>query len=156
MRKAIIAILLLVITISCTTRDQKSAVAGLANPFTDAPSLSEAEKLAGFSITLPSFGEEYGEHHYRVLTATDDRMLEVIFKSADGDEIRLRKEKGSADISGDYNHYDTVITEGEYTLRGNGELFSGAVWHHDGFSYSLMVSSPVGKETLLSFTKQIF
>ena len=155
MRKAVILFLLVLSIVSCKVTEKEAGFAGLANPFTDANSLSEAENLSGFTITLPALPEEYCDVHYRVLTASDDKMLEIIFMDAMGDEIRVRKQAGSNDISGDWNSYDDVISEYGITMKGNDGKFSVAIWNMDGFSYSLSISVPVTSDYLLMLTEQI-
>ncbi|MGN0905632.1 MAG: hypothetical protein ACI4NM_00640 [Bullifex sp.] len=141
--------------VSCKGTEKEAGFAGLANPFTDVSSLTEAGNLCGFSITLPEFPEEYDDVHYRVLTAADDKMLEIIFENGMEDEIRVRKQAGNSDISGDYNSYGNVISEDGITIKGNDGMFSAAIWNMDGFSYSLSLSVPAASDYLLMLTKQV-
>ena len=83
------------------------------------------------------------------------KMLEIIFRTALGDEVRIRKAPGSDDISGDYNTYDNISYEDGVTMKGNGESFSNATWFRDGYTYSIMLSDPVSSDVLLFFTQQV-
>ena len=151
MKKVFTALLLIVLAVSCAHQEKVS----LVNPFSDLPSLERAEELAGFSITLPDLPEEYDQTLFRVMSAGEIKMLEIIFHTPHGDEVRIRKAHGSDDISGDYNTYDNISYEDGVTMKGNGESFSNATWFRDGYTYSIMLSDPVSSDVLLFFTKQV-
>ena len=78
-------------------------------------------------------------------------MAQISYRAGDA-EVMFRQARGSDDISGDYNVYETVLTVeingAEATLRGNGGEFSGAVWQKDGFSYSVFCSPAVSQSEM--------
>lgn len=115
------------------------------NPFTEVDSLAEAEKMTGFSMEVPEAMSDYPDMTIRVM---DSRMIEVIYENhaqeteENRDEgFRIRKEKGSDDISGDYREYASTSTEmidgSEVTFRGEDDTVSVAVWTSDGYSYAV-------------------
>ena len=76
----------------------------------------------------------------------NDEMLEVVYVNGEDETGRVRKARGSEDISGDYNEYaetETVSVGGiDVLLKGDAELVKLAVWTNDGYAYS--VSSEAG------------
>ena len=76
-------------------------------------------------------------------------MAEIRYRS-DTAEAVFRKSPGTGDISGDFNSYDTVqeLTAGDITatLKGNSGTYLSAIWHKDGFSYSLSISPGAAEE----------
>ena len=111
---------------------QPGSAMKMANPFLDVQTLEEAQKEAGFSLTVPEALTPYDNLLYRVIP---DQMLEVIFQDAGMQEgYRIRKGKNMGEeISGDYNAYprEAVIRMGEteITLRGEDEdHWNTAVW----------------------------
>lgn len=118
-------------------------IIGMPNPFTDFDTLAEAEKQTGFYITLP---DAIGSSDKRIYRAMNDEMLEVVYVNGEDETGRVRKARGSEDISGDYNEYaetETVSVGGiDVLLKGDAELVKLAVWTNDGYAYS--VSSEAG------------
>lgn len=113
----------------------------IANPFTDAASLEEAEKIAGFRIGVPDAVPPYDHLHFR---AAEGKMLEIIYADEeDAEGYRIRKAVGTEDISGDYNEYKAqqtaLLADGtKVTLRGNQEgSWSVAAWTASGYSYAV-------------------
>ena len=146
-----------------------SAGAGLAltmpNPFIDAKTLEEAEKTAGFPITLPDVEKPYDTVLYR---AIKDQMIEVIWLDQNGQELyRIRKGKNMEDdISGvSYGKpvSETLETDGlKITVTGEKEGEWGtAVWTQDGedetrWSWSVSKdSAPLTKDEILRFAQEM-
>lgn len=103
----------------------------IANPWSEFDSLEEAEADAGVEITLP---ESYQGFNHRIYRSMQGEMLEVIYQDADGQEgFRIRKSRGSEDISGDYNSYTQKKTlkigDRVVEIRGNGDEISVATWN---------------------------
>ena len=75
-------------------------------------------------------------------------MIQVFYGN-DENEICVRKEAGSGDISGDYNQYaqaKTVEVNGSsVTMKGENGLFMVAIWESSGYTYS--VTSGAGMST---------
>lgn len=131
----------------------------IANPFSDCESLEDAEKIAGFSLSLsqdisdlaPQWTDEI------VFRAVKDSMIEVIFSGEDKN-LRIRKGLGKDDISGDYNEYEQVqevsVSDISVTLKGN-DAFSVAIWKNDGYSYAVTSSSGYPLEEMVSLVSEI-
>lgn len=136
----------------------------IGNPFTDVNSVSEAEEMTGFSITVPEAPAEYPDMDVRVML---DSMIEIIFENkaretedAIEEGYRIRKEAGAEDISGDYNEYaevSTVTVDGrEVTMKGNDGTVSLAVWTADGYSYAVgLVDRPVTAEEMTEILEDV-
>ena len=74
----------------------------------------------------------------------NDEMLEVVYVNGEDETGRVRKARGSEDISGDYNEYAETVSVGgiDVLLKGDAGLVKLAVWTNDGYAYS--VSSEAG------------
>lgn len=150
MMKKLFAVIMMLLTIlplaACGNKTDDSTepdIIGMPNPFTDFDTLAEAEKQTGFYITLP---DAIGSSDKRIYRAMNDEMLEVVYVNGEDETGRVRKARGSEDISGDYNEYaetETVSVGGiDVLLKGDAELVKLAVWTNDGYAYS--VSSEAG------------
>ena len=125
---------------------------GLANPReeygSDMGSLDAAQEAVGFTLTVPG---SITPENYVVISGV---TLEVDF---DGGYIR--KAKGSEDISGDYNEYDTIKTETaggkEVTLKGNAGKVMLAVWTEGDYAYCAGVTDGVAEADMLSLVNEI-
>ena len=110
----------------------------MPNPFTDFDTLAEAEKQTDFYITLP---DAIGSSNNKIYRAMNDEMIEVIYVNGEDETGRIRKARGSEDISGDYNEYaetETVSVGGiDVLLKGDAGLVKLAVWTNDGYTYSV-------------------
>ena len=109
-----------------------AGMAQIANPFTDAGTLEEAQDIAGFAFSVP---EEDIPHETLAYRAAEHEMIEVIFLDEEGEEYcRVRKAAGDDDISGDYEEYageKTMDLPGGITLTVRGEeedRWMTAVW----------------------------
>ncbi len=108
------------------------------NPWTETHSLSEAEEIAGFSIVVPSIGEDCESPLFRAMPG----MLEVLWDNGE-DQITLRKApRGEeSDISGDSNTYpEYIVACGDlisYEARGKNNLFNVVTWGEEEYVYSL-------------------
>ncbi|MEE3312226.1 MAG: hypothetical protein VZR30_06335, partial [Acutalibacteraceae bacterium] len=131
------------------TKAQKTTKsAQIANPVKTYDSLAKAEKVAGFTFTVPEGvnldGADYAQYYWSTI---NENLIEVRY-GAEGDEVcYMRKAPASAaddddvDISGDYNVYDTVkeveftLEDGrevEVTLKGKDKKFYVANWQLKG------------------------
>ena len=112
---------------------------GVPNPFVEVKTLDEAYKIAGFTLSVPTTYEDYKK---QVIQAIENDMIEVIyFNDTDNEGLRIRKAKGTDDISGDYNEYKNVETVkvGEYdvTEKGDeGNIFI-VTWTDGTYSYAI-------------------
>ena len=119
-----------------TTQGQSTEV---PNPFIEAKNLEEASKIAGFNLSVPATYEDYKK---QVIQAIEDDMIEVIyFNDTDNEGLRIRKAKGTDDISGDYNEYKNVETVkiGDYdvTEKSDGGNILVVTWTDGTFSYAI-------------------
>ena len=154
----LLCVLLTVLFTGCTKQNAngqsdatKEAAAGnaqIANPVKTYDSLAKAEKVAGFTFTVPEGvnldGADYAQYYWSTINET---LIEVRY-GGEGDEVcYMRKAPASAaddddvDISGDYNVYDTVkevefsLEDGrevEVTLKGKDKKFYVANWQLKG------------------------
>ncbi len=110
----------------------------IPNPFTECDTISDAEKLTGFTFTVPESIENYGNPKIRVI---NNEIIEIMFINENDDKITFRKAQTNDDISGDYNNYtdEKSITVGDktVTLKGNDGKIMTSVWKYDNFSYSV-------------------
>ncbi len=116
----------------------------IANPWRDFDSLEEAEADAGIEIELPDMYPDFNNLIYRSIHG---EMLEIIYQDAEGQEgFRIRKSRGSEDISGDYTSYEhkkTLDIDGRSVeTRGNGDEISVVTWGDLSlnFSYAICVA----------------
>lgn len=147
--KRLFAVIMMLLTIlslaACgsSTDSTEPDIIGMPNPFTDFDTLAEAEAQTGFDITLP---DAIGSSDKRIYRAMNDEMIEVIYMNGEDETGRIRKARGSEDISGDYNEYaetETVSVGGiDVLLKGDAGLVKLAIWTNDGYTYS--VSSEAG------------
>ncbi|MEG2928720.1 MAG: hypothetical protein RR846_04140 [Oscillospiraceae bacterium] len=167
MKKIIVYVLCAVMAVSlvgcATTPDSSGKSEGekeggtqLANPFVDCETLTDAAKLSGFEITLPSaMPQGYSQDAIR---AVKDDMLEIIYKNADS-SITLRKAKGSEDVSGDYTQYPETqaleIDKVTVNTKGDKGLVNVAIWTQGEFSFSASFDVPQDKETVTELVGQI-
>lgn len=144
-------------------KTENTGIAGeqIPTPFTAYDSLEEAEKAAGFKISVPDAPSDYSTVTYNVFE--DEKMIEVIYTNADGDEAyRIRKASGSDDISGDstdYSDNSSVDVNGNtVTMKGNDGKVSVATWSADGFAYAVdidMDGQGMDKDTLSTLISSI-
>ena len=99
----------------------------IPNPWQEYKTVSEAAKAAGISFSAPKKLEGYKVSHVQTM----DGIVELRYSNGNN-EIRVRKGKGTNDISGDYNVYKNVsekkIGGNTVTLKGNGDGVSSATW----------------------------
>lgn len=113
--------------------------ANMINPWITCSSLTEGEKIAGFTLKVPKAGRDYSEQE---IYAVADTLIEVRYVDPDGEEgYRIRKGIGTESVDGDYNLYDTeytvTIDEKEVTLKGNGSEVAVARWTEYNYSYAI-------------------
>ena len=108
----------------------------IPNPWQEYKTVSEAAKAAGISFSAPEKLEGYKVSHVQTM----DGIVELRYSNG-SNEIRVRKGKGTNDISGDYNVYKNVsekkIGGNTVTLKGNGDGVSSATWTNGTYSCSI-------------------
>ena len=131
----------------------------IPNPFVEVKNLDEASKIAGFTLEVP---ETYEDYKKQVIQAIENDMIEVIYLEEESgyEGLRIRKAKGTDDISGDYNEYRNVETVkvGDYdvTEKGDeGNIFI-ATWTDGTYSYAIDVDrAELSKEDIESLISNI-
>ncbi len=160
------------------------------NPYTDYDSQEKAESAAGFKFNIPSsLPFSYSK---KISRAIPSEMIEIIYTSADsaayidkvakegssssinnnannsvqsGDEVRLRKAKGSDDISGDYTKY--LITKNmaanlnkadskRVELRGEVDNYHVATWVDGAYTYAITSKKGLTEKQILAFADQLY
>ena len=152
MKKILLMLLLCMAIIACgkkeetkqetaeTTNVIQKESTQIPNPFVEVKNLDEASKIAGFTLEVP---ETYEDYKKQVIQAIENDMIEVIYLEEESgyEGLRIRKAKGTDDISGDYNEYRNVETVkvGDYdvTEKGDeGNIFI-ATWTDGTYSYAI-------------------
>lgn len=113
----------------------------LPNPFVRCDSMEEAAGLAGFNMALPKVPDR--------LEVVKSTMIQA-FYGENGRDMLIRKARGDADISGDYNHYTQVEIINGITLKGQEDAFFLAIWAKDGYAFSISVGQALPRADLLA------
>lgn len=125
-----------VITIKTDNDNNEEGIVGMPNPFVEYKTVDEAQKVLPFSAVVPSNVKEY---ELEIVSVMSNEMLQLIYKNGDK-EITYRVEKGSNDISGDYNEYKDIKTvkvgDVEVKVRKSEETMS-TIWTNGGLTFSL-------------------
>ena len=112
----------------------------IPNPWQEYKTVSEAAKAAGISFSAPEKLEGYKVSHVQTM----DGIVELRYSNG-SNEIRVRKGKGTNDISGDYNTYaeQTELTSGDaaVTMKGADGLVQLAIWQADGYTYAVSMEN---------------
>lgn len=126
------------------------------NPYAEYDTLEEAENTIGFEISVPDSYGGYTEPYYAVI---EGKILEVQYYNGDDRGMIIRKSRGSEDISGDFNEYNTVteteVNGNTVTIKGSGDEFSLALWVSGDYSYSVSVSSGISENALKEIIEKI-
>ena len=142
-----------------TTNVTQKESTQIPNPFVEVKNLDEASKIAGFSLEVP---ETYEDYKKQVIQAIEDDMIEVIYydENSEHEGLRIRKAKGTDDISGDYNEYKDVETvkvgDFEVTEKGSEGNISVAIWNDGTYSYAINVAeASLTKDTIANLISNI-
>ena len=156
---AVIMMLLTILSFAACGNSSDSAetdIIGMPNPFTDFDTLAEAEEQTGFDITLP---DAIGSSDNKIYRAMNDEMIEVIYVNGEDETGRIRKARGSEDISGDYNEYaetETVSVGGiDVLLKGDAGLVKLAVWTNDGYAYSASSEAGMTADEMMALVSAV-
>ena len=132
---------------------------GVPNPYEIVDTLDEASKIAGFNLSVPA---TYGDYKKQVIQAIEDDMIEVIYydENSEHEGLRIRKAKGTDDISGDYNEYKDVETVkvGDFEIieKGSEGNISVATWNDGTYSYAIDVAeASLTKDTIANLVSNI-
>ena len=111
----------------------------VVSPMQECASMSEAEELAGFSMTAP---DAYQNSASREIYVIDGKIIEVSYLDWDGNCIvYIRKGSGEENLSGDYNEYSYTITISrggcDIAVKGEEDLLYTAEWTAGGYDYAV-------------------
>ena len=142
-----------------TTNVTQKESTQIPNPFVEVKNLDEASKIAGFSLEVP---ETYEDYKKQVIQAIEDDMIEVIYydENSEHEGLRIRKAKGTDDISGDYNEYKDVetVNVGDFEIieKGSEGNISVATWNDGTYSYAIDVAeASLTKDTIANLVSNI-
>ena len=132
---------------------------GVPNPYEIVDTLDEASKIAKFDLSVPA---TYGDYKKQVIQAIEDDMIEVIYfeEETQYEGLRIRKAKGTDDISGDYNEYKNVETVkvGDYdvTEKSDGKNIFVTTWTDGTYSYAIDIDrAELSKEDIENLISNI-
>ena len=122
----------------------------------EAADADELSEMAGFEIRdIPLLQEAAAESLYSFL---GDGIAEIRYLSENQD-VSYRKSVGTADNSGDYNEYPSVVEKNigteQIVLKGGPDGYSLACWNDETYSHSLSFANPVSENTLEKIIRQI-
>lgn len=142
---------------------QTDNLPGMINPWTDHPSLKDAEGEIGFKLSLSeTIADSYKAKNYRTM-AGENPILEIFYFSGDL-RVDVRKALGeNLDISGVYGYDVCTTTEvnGEtvniYRMEQSDseEVPINITINHDGFSWSIFASDGFLQGTMNEFINSI-
>ena len=147
--KKLICLCLILTLAGCAKKPEPQENVTIANPFMTFDTLEEAEKSAGLSMNLP---EMVGDHVISIYRSMPERMLEIIY-TLDEDMIKVRKEAGNKDISGNYSaevyeERDLQIEDLTVHLQYKEDKIYNAIWTQDGYSYAMTADGGVSEQAL--------
>lgn len=122
-----------------------------ALPPTETADIEELRRLAGYAFKMPTYVTE----GYKIdgTSLILGELIQISYRSAEDEEINYRTEKGSGDISGDYNVYDTSeelqVGGNTVTVKGIGGKYYLAIWEDGESAYSLGMSAGADKAEML-------
>lgn len=125
--------------------------AQIPNPWTEYKSVDEAKKTVNFEAPVPTKVTDGYKLDY--ISTLDGELLQIVYRNAEDKQISYRAAKGSEDISGDYNVYDTSeelqVGGNTVTVKGIGGKYYLAIWEDGESAYSLSMSAGADKAEML-------
>lgn len=144
MKKALIFItgMILVLAVAgCNKKKEEEPMVQIPNPFAEFETLKEAVEDTGVDLEIPDSFNGSAKYVYRVM---NHEMVEVIcFDENDNEVARIRKAKGSDDISGDFNEYPDVTMDNSLrniTFKGRDGKYVLAVWQEKDHTFAVSVA----------------
>lgn len=127
----------------------------IPNPFTEYKTIDEALKAVNFNALYPvNVPEGYEVSDIFVMSG---EMLQIVYKNADN-EIMYRTQKGTEDISGDYNTFKSTqaLKVGDITasVRTSDNGMS-VIWTSNGLTYSVYSDKALTNENISSIISSI-
>lgn len=143
-----------VITIKTDNDNNEEEIVGMPNPFVEYKTVDEAQKVLPFSAVVPSNVKGYELKNVSVMS---NEMLQLIYKNGDK-ELKYRMEKGSDDISGDYNEYKDIKTvkvgDVEVKVRKSEETMS-TIWTNGDLTFSLYSNGNLNEKDITDIISSI-
>ena len=120
----------------------------IANPWSEVDSIAEAKTITGFDFIVPDTIDGKSQSLIQVM---NDELIEVRY----GDDVIIRKSKGSDDNSGDFNSYDVAKEEDGLVLKGNGDTYNCITWTNGDYAYSVTSGSGLSLDTITEVVNSI-
>lgn len=120
----------------------------IPNPFTEYETIDEALKAVNFNALYPANAPE--GYEVSDIFVMSGELLQIVYKNADN-EIIYRTQKGTGDISGDYNTFKStqVLKVGDITasVRTSDNGMS-VIWTSNGLTYSVYSDKALTNESI--------
>lgn len=127
------------------------SAAQLPNPMISYDTVSEAEKAVGFPLRLPASMKDVKAENIFVI----NDLVQINYKNG----VHYRIAKGTDDISGDYNQYESTqtLTIGSYevTAKGDGDRISLATFNDGEYCYSVSLEEGMTPDELTELIDSI-
>ncbi len=127
----------------------------IPNPFTEYETIDEALKAVNFNALYPANAPE--GYEVSDIFVMSGEMLQIVYKNADN-EIIYRTQKGTGDISGDYNTFKStqVLKVGDITasVRTSDNGMS-VIWTSNGLTYSVYSDKALTNESISSIISSV-
>lgn len=127
----------------------------IPNPFAEYKTIDKALKAVNFSALYPAnapAGYEVSD-----IFVMSGEMLQIVYKNADN-EIMYRTQKGTEDISGDYNIFKSTqdLKVGDITasVRASDNGMS-VIWTSNGLTYSVYSDKALTNESISSIISSV-
>jgi len=118
--------------------------------------IDQLSKTVGFEVSqvqsLPFTAEQ------TQYTSYWEKLAQIMY-SGEGNTLAFRMTVGSEDNSGDeseYSNQQTISIDNlVVTLKGQGENYTLAIWHSEGYSYSVNVSNGISQEEMVEIVNSV-
>lgn len=118
----------------------------IESPIVECSTVQEAQEIVGFEIHLPN---NISNFNIETVNVYDDSMIDIIYKNENQEEIRVRKAKGSDDISGDYTVYNQegtiVVGNIDFYIKGNDGNINLITWTNNGYTHAISLDKQILK-----------
>lgn len=130
----------------------------IANPWQEYSTLKDACQSASIKLQVPE--ELFGGHQAVWRSVPGDRLVEITYKDVKGQDIaKVRKAKAIDDISGDYKQYANIeklaVGKDIVIVEGDNRSFCTAIWHKNGYSYSITLQDGVSRQDIVAMVVNI-
>ena len=131
-----------------------TAMTGIANPWTEYTTVSEAAKAAGVEFSAPKKIGQYDISYIQSMKG----LVEVNYSSGEN-TLCIRKGTGTDDVSGDWNTYKNVsekkINGNTVTIKSGGKGAELAAWTDGSFSYAVSAHKAISLKALETVMNRI-